>query len=152
LAILIYELAKRRAVVSDQILDVPVTLLVTISIGIVVIVILTAAFFPRAESKGLTPLTNWSMIFIMYGAMLGGIVAQFFFFSDDTFSFRWRPLLKPILASPIVFIPLASAYQGAAQGTDFTVPDLIVILVAFQNGFFWKMVFDKQSTPRSEEH
>jgi hypothetical protein len=112
------------------------------------VVILVSLIIPSLEHKNVSP-TNWTIIAFMYLAMLAGIVAQFFFFQDANGSFEFRPLVKPILASPIVFIPLVSAYQGTGVSNSiFTISDLMIILVSFQNGFFWKMIFDRQHKPR----
>ena len=52
--------------------------------------------------------------------------------------------LMPIFASPIVFIPLLTITSDVAMGGGaFTKSKLMVYLVAFQNGFFWKGFFDK---------
>ncbi len=86
----------------------------------------------------------WGTVGLLYLAMTLGMVAQYFYFSTRR-KFRWRPFIKPFLASPIVFIPLVSAYQNALTSLDaFELGDLMLLLVAFQNGFFWKVVFDKR--------
>jgi hypothetical protein len=53
--------------------------------------------------------------------------------------------VAPVFASPIVFIPLLAALQNAdIDLTNLTIPRMMVFLVAFQNGFFWKDFFDKR--------
>jgi hypothetical protein len=54
------------------------------------------------------------------------------------------PFLMPIFASPIVFIPLLTLTSEVAMGGAFTRPKLMVYLVAFQNGFFWKSFFEQR--------
>jgi predicted outer membrane lipoprotein len=89
----------------------------------------------------------WGTVGVLYVAMIAGMVAQYFYFYAHR-KFRWRSFIKPFLASPIVFMPLVSAYQKALTSLDaFELGDLMLLLVAFQNGFFWKVIFDKQ-----EEH
>lgn len=45
----------------------------------------------------------------------------------------------------MVFLPLVSANQEAMTGLEvFELGDLMLLLIAFQNGFFWKMVFERQ--------
>jgi hypothetical protein len=81
---------------------------------------------------------------ILYVAMIAGMMAQYFYFYTRR-KFRWRSFIKPFLASPIVFMPLVSAYQKALTSLDaFELGDLMLLLVAFQNGFFWKVIFDKR--------
>ena len=82
--------------------------------------------------------------------MVCGMLAQFLF---DRFSapqrerkqFDWGPFLAPVFASPVVFIPLLAAFQNAdIDLTHLNTARFMVFLVAFQNGFFWREVFDKQ--------
>jgi hypothetical protein len=63
----------------------------------------------------------------------------------------WSGFAKPFFASPIVFLPLVSATQRSMTGMEiFEMGDLMLLLVAFQNGFFWKMVFDRQQQQAAE--
>ena len=53
--------------------------------------------------------------------------------------------LMPVFASPIVFIPLLTlTSEIGAGGGAFTRARLMVYLVAFQNGFFWKQLFEQR--------
>jgi hypothetical protein len=81
--------------------------------------------------------------------MVFGMLAQFLF---DRLSvpqrerkrFDWGLFLAPLFASPVVFIPLLAAFQNAdIDLTHLTTARFMVFLVAFQNGFFWREVFDK---------
>jgi hypothetical protein len=59
----------------------------------------------------------------------------------------WGCFVAPIFASPIVFIPLAAAFQNAnidLTKPDLKLPQLMIFLVAFENGFFWKEYFDRK--------
>jgi len=53
----------------------------------------------------------------------------------------WRELFLPVLVSPIVFFSIWSIWKG--DPTTFALP-----LIAFQNGFFWQVVFSKAGTAR----
>jgi hypothetical protein len=91
-----------------------------------------------------TQAVPWGTVGLLYFAMMLGMVAQYFFFYGRR-KFRWRDFIKPLLASPIVFMPLVSAYQKALTSLDtFELGDLMLLCVAFQNGFFWKVIFDKR--------
>jgi hypothetical protein len=48
----------------------------------------------------------------------------------------WRELLTPILVFPIVFFTVGSIWKG--DPINFSLQ-----LIAFQNGFFWQVVFGK---------
>jgi hypothetical protein len=88
--------------------------------------------------------------------MLAGMFAQYLFrhFEREK-RFRrkwdWGLFIAPIFASPIVFIPLAASFQNVdidLTRQSMTLPRLMIFLVAFENGFFWKEYFDRK---RKEE-
>ena len=85
---------------------------------------------------------------VAYIAMVLGMMAQYFYVQAESgatkVKFEWLPFLMPLLASPIIFIPLVSIAVDAGGGGAFTRQKLMVYLVAFQNGFFWKQVFDQR--------
>jgi len=91
-----------------------------------------------------------SMI-ICYAAMLLGMAAEYGYSiaerrtRGETSSFDMLTFLMPIFASPIVFIPLLTlTSELGAGGGAFTRARLMVYLVAFQNGFFWKQLFEQR--------
>ncbi len=89
------------------------------------------------------------LVILLYLCMLLGMVAQYFYYqiSDKTkkVRFKFYPFLKPLLASPIVFMPLLATLQMAKLEIGLSTPaGVIVFFLAFQNGFFWKTFFDHQ--------
>ena len=60
------------------------------------------------------------------------------------FTFNALTFLMPVFASPIVFIPLLTLTSELGAGGAFTRARVMVYLVAFQNGFFWKVFFEQQ--------
>jgi hypothetical protein len=48
----------------------------------------------------------------------------------------WRGLFMPVFVAPIVFFSIWSIWKG--DEVSLTLP-----LIAFQNGFFWQVVFSK---------
>ncbi len=116
----------------------------TVFITITLLIILTT-LLRSTESMGTTenPIP-WLTVALLYIAMLAGIAAQYFFFAEEGDNFQLRAFVKPFLASPVLFIPLASSYQEALHPFEaFSMADLMMLLAAFQNGFFWKIVFDR---------
>jgi hypothetical protein len=51
------------------------------------------------------------------------------------------PLLKPLCVSPIVLLPLLGTLQGAMTLEPIQV--LSFCLLSFQNGFFWRVIFER---------
>ena len=86
---------------------------------------------------------------VSYVAMVLGMAAHYVYAKaekgETTLKIEWMPFLMPILASPIVFIPLVSiAGEVGTDGSLFSSARMMVYLVAFQNGFFWKHFFDQR--------
>ena len=83
-----------------------------------------------------------------YLSMVFGMVAQYYYKQaqrgDKTFTFEPLEFLMPIFASPIVFIPLLTITSDMAFSGAFSKSKLMVYLVAFQNGFFWKSFFGQR--------
>jgi hypothetical protein len=100
------------------------------------------------ETKGVLgpKLSPQLMIVAMYVSMVFGTIAQSFFFAAKKVEITALDWIKPVLVSPIIFIPLLSSYENSlTHMDDFGIPELMILLFSFQNGFFWKAVFDKQA-------
>jgi len=83
---------------------------------------------------------------LMFLCIMLGMAARHFFYLRGKFS--WLPLVRPLCVSPIVLLPLLGALQGAASFEPIQV--LSFCLLAFQNGFFWRVVFERaQATLQS---
>ena len=96
----------------------------------------------RVEQMG--SLDETASIVLCYGSMLLGMTAEYAYSLAERASrgeakvkFDTLTFLMPIFASPIVFIPLLT-------GGAFTRARVMVYLVAFQNGFFWKQLFEQR--------
>jgi hypothetical protein len=86
----------------------------------------------------------------LYLCMVAGMLAQYLYIrflrpKSNRKKWDWGNFLAPVLASPIVFIPLQGALQSAGVNlTAQSEPRIMLLLVAFENGFFWKDFFDRQ--------
>jgi len=108
--------------------------------------IYVATFPPAGRSRGSE---QTAALVISYVSMVLGMMAHYVYAKaergDTRLTIEWLPFLMPILASPIVFIPLVSiAGEVSSTGDIFERAKLMVYLVAFQNGFFWKHFFDQR--------
>jgi hypothetical protein len=87
-------------------------------------------------------------IVFCYLSMVFGMMAEYGYAQAERgnkkLEFEPMSFLMPIFASPIVFIPLLTLTSEVAIGGAFTRPKLMVYLVAFQNGFFWKSFFEQR--------
>ena len=82
-------------------------------------------------------------IIVLYVIMVFGMLASYAFqhFSKEKAERKewdFGLFLAPVFVSPVIFIPLLTAFQQA--GSDS--PRMMMFLVAFQNGFLWKEYFD----------
>lgn len=96
--------------------------------------------FPTPSSMqafgGISPLMALGLMFI---CTILGIMAHYFFHLDKAFS--WREFLKPLVISPIIFLPLMGSVQGLTGLESMQMISFAIL--AFQNGFFWKEVFGR---------
>lgn len=88
-----------------------------------------------------------AFIIVLYGFMVAGMLANYLYarFSkakNRRKKFDFGVFISPVLVSPIVFIPLYAAFKDAQIDLDLSGGKMMVFLVAFQNGFFWKEFFD----------
>ncbi|MBA53001.1 MAG: hypothetical protein CMK89_00965 [Pseudomonadales bacterium] len=91
--------------------------------------------FPRI-SFGST--SSEATLAAMFVSIVLGMISNYIFF-NDTFSFR--QCVKPILVSPILLMPLYSLVEGSSKFESIKVASLC--LISYQNGFFWKIFFEK---------
>lgn len=104
--------------------------------------------FPDAaiETKG--AVQEGMAVAFCYLSMVLGMAAQYFYKQaergDRRLTFEVMEFLMPIFASPIVFIPLLTITSDMMLSGPFTKSKLMIYLVAFQNGFFWKSFFEQR--------
>jgi hypothetical protein len=76
---------------------------------------------------------------VMYICVVLGTVANYVFDLKGTFS--WKSLARPLVVSPLVLTPLLGTLQGRSEIESVQL--IWFALLAFQNGFFWRVVFDR---------
>jgi len=112
-----------------------------ILLGFIAILNVTTEFpFPSTKQAfgGVSPIVS---IIVMFFCIIFGMVARTYYEFKDGEGVVLRSFLKPFCVSPIVLLPLIGAVQGTSdleyiQLTSFGI-------LAFQNGFFWKVVFGR---------
>lgn len=72
---------------------------------------------------------------LMFGGVILGIIAQYLWSKPVAFS--WLEFLRPLVVSPIVLLPLIGSLEG---GGPAPLQLVSLVLLAFQNGFFWQQV------------
>jgi hypothetical protein len=94
-----------------------------------------------------------AVVFLLYLAMLAGMLAHFAYGylglpRKKRRKFDLGNFLAPVLVSPIVFLPLASIFE-TAEPTVAGSPRLMLLLIAFENGFFWREFFENRQKARA---
>jgi len=93
---------------------------------------------------------EWPFVVILYVCMIIGMALSYLYNLYSAPKAARQPFdignfLAPVFASPIVFIPLLSAFQGSGVDlANLTSAKLVIFLVGVQNGFFWKELFEKR--------
>lgn len=106
---------------------------------------LTDASVPPTAAEPPPEGLPWGLIGLLYLAMLLGMAAQYVYLKSERARFRWHLFIKPILLSPVVFLPLLAGLQDHLNGGPWNLARLMLLFIAFQNGFFWKTLFDAQA-------
>lgn len=110
----------------------------------VVILNVTTGFpAPRQAFGGVSPLAAIGIMFICTSL---GIAARYVFYMRV---FTWRSFLKPLVISPIVLLPLIGSVQGSANIESIQLISFGIL--AFQNGFFWKVILERTQLQIKEE-
>lgn len=80
------------------------------------------------------------IISVMLVSIVLGMIANYLF-NYTRGSFDLVSFIKPLCVSPIVLLPLIGSIDQT--GTLSPLQTVSVLILAFQNGFFWKSVFDR---------
>lgn len=84
--------------------------------------------------------TGFSVMFAVVIMLVGiclGILARYVFDADTAETFDWFALLRPLVISPILLLPLIGTLdEGELQSLQV----VSLAVLAFQNGFFWQKV------------
>lgn len=111
--------------------------------------------FPAVQaisaSKGLGS-KDLPIIGMLFACMLLGMLAHWLHVWLETPkpkrpTFDFGLFIAPVLASPIIFVPLLASLQNADLDLSrLDTAGFMVFLVAFENGFFWKEYFDNRKS------
>lgn len=117
-----------------------INLQITFLLALGIILHLTLEFPNPTDRQSFGPgVSPFTMIGIMYTCILMGIVGQFVYSSQK--NSYWKGLAKPLCVSPIVLMPLMGSVQH--QSNIETMQIISFGILAFQNGFFWKLILEK---------
>jgi hypothetical protein len=115
------------------------------SVTVYVALLYLVARFPEARPNFAVE-ADQGLIFLLvsvFACVIFGTVAEYFYgLANEAFS--WRRLLTPLCVSPLVMLPLIGSLPNENQIT--TLQWVSLGFLGFQNGFFWRKIFEKVST------
>jgi hypothetical protein len=130
-----------------------VLLLQILSLVVVVLFLRLLFGFPQPED-GFTARgagqSDLLIIAILFVCMILGMLAHWLYVwleapKHERQTFDFGLFIAPVLASPVVFIPLLASLQNANLNlSEMDIPRIMLFLVAFENGFFWKEYFENR--------
>ncbi len=106
-------------------------------------------YFDGIQRKFTLNYNELVVIFALYLATVAGIAGKHFFVQIKGLNERGRqrtikflPLLRPLIISPIIFLPVLAQFNQMGVQIDTATALLVQLILAFQNGFFWKTILD----------
>jgi len=110
-------------------------------LGFIIVLRVTTNFPSPSGEQAFGGVSSVTSVGIMFVCTLLGIAARYYHELGEKEKLSWRRFLKPLLISPIVLLPL----MGSMQGTSDLEPIQLISfgILAFQNGFFWRVVFER---------
>jgi hypothetical protein len=93
--------------------------------------------FPAAREP-FSQTSSTAAILVMFTFVAIGMLASYFFYLKGPFELK--SFLRPLLVSPIVLLPLIGTVESNSEIESMQLICLVVL--AFQNGFFWRIVFE----------
>ncbi len=100
--------------------------------------------FPTVR-QSFSAMPTATTIAVMFICVVLGTVANYFYYQKGSFS--WKSLIRPVVVSPLVLLPLLGTLEGRSEIEN--VQMIWFGLLAFQNGFFWRAVFHR-ATPTAK--
>jgi len=91
--------------------------------------------FPKVSFGSVSSELTFLLMFVF---IIVGMVSNHLFFNEKL---NLGKCLKPILVSPMILLPLYSLIDGIETLESMKTASLC--LIAYQNGFFWKVLFEK---------
>jgi hypothetical protein len=107
-------------------------------------------YFNTTQEKGsLIIAEHWTLLGL-YLFTITGIVGHHIFIQirgieeqKRRSKIKWMPLIKPLIISPIIFLTVMNQLtQMGAEGEGLKA-NIMQYIFAFQNGFFWKTIFEQ---------
>lgn len=100
---------------------------------------LITGFPSRSQRQSFGDAEILGLIAAIYISIMLGMAARYFFYLRGRF--KWRSFLKPLCVSPIVLLPLLGTLPFG--NTVEPIQWIFFAVLGFQNGFFWRVVFER---------
>lgn len=126
--------------------------IIQILLIVIVVVILHRYFgyFNTIEEKSGMIIPEYWTLFGLYISTVFGIAGHHIFIQirgieerKRKAKIKWRPLIKPLIISPIIFLAVMNQLEQIGGGGEGLKANIMQFILAFQNGFFWKTIFEQ---------
>lgn len=111
---------------------------ITLLSAFLLVLHLTTGFPGQGRRQAFGDGADLAILALLMIAVLAGMAARYFFTLRG--EFRWRSFLKPFFVSPIVLLPLLGTIPFGGQLEVIQI--VCFAILAFQNGFFWRAVYE----------
>jgi hypothetical protein len=128
-----------------------VRLVIQIFFMVVIVVILHkySGYFNTIEEKMDVIIPEYWTLCGLYVSTIIGIVGHHIFIQirgveekKKKMQIKWMPLIKPLIISPIIFLAVMNQHTQMGGGGEGLKANIMQFILAFQNGFFWKTIFE----------
>jgi hypothetical protein len=92
---------------------------------------------------------SFVFLFGLQISVMAGILSNQLYAAPTGTLRSWDELAKPLLVAPMLLLPLLGSLEGCGKLT--TIQGASFLLLGFQNGFFWRKVFQRIQLENSEK-
>ena len=104
--------------------------------------------FPRTMTSFSEPVSLTFLVSLQL-SVVAGILSNRFFTAHADAPQSWSTLMRPLVVAPMLLLPLLGSLDGCGELT--TIQTASFLLLGFQNGFFWRKVFQHIQSRNREE-
>jgi hypothetical protein len=116
---------------------------------IVVILHKYSGYFNTIEEKMDVIIPEYLTLCGLYISTIFGIVGHHIFIQireveerKRKIKIKWIPVIKPLIISPLIFLAVMTQLAQMGGGGEGLKANIMQFILAFQNGFFWKTIFE----------
>ena len=99
--------------------------------------------FPHAQTP-FSPSVGLGFLLALQVAVILGILCSQGYHLEPSKAWAWFDLVRPVMIAPLLLLPLLASLDSCGERSNLQ--NVSFLLLAFQNGFFWRSLFQKIRT------